>query len=212
MRSIIPALYLRLGRDQAAFDFLKWYADAPPNFAWDDVAQPMLDVRDADALAPVAVDLPRSGLGPDLCFLLALLLLKARLFVDVSMLDGFVKKLGKDAPADRMEIVDEEALTDVLRGRRDVVDVADYTPVMADLRRQMVDIYANIVKHNRYVIPALENPSRYAAAELRAYMLGDEGEAIWAFRHSWYSWAECPTVLQEILPLLKEAYRTERRG
>lgn len=208
VRSGIPALYLRLGRDQEAFDFLKWYADASPDFDWDDVEKPMLDVKGADAFAPVEVE--RSGLGMDLSFKLALLLVKARLFVDVSLLEGFLQKLGKDAPADKMEIVEEEAMTDILPSRRDVVDASDYTPIMASLRRQMVDIYTDIMKHNKFIILGLENPARYSAAQPRAYTRGDEGEAILAYRNSWYSWAECPTVLQQILPLLKEVYKGER--
>ncbi|KAJ4411683.1 hypothetical protein N0V82_008958 [Gnomoniopsis sp. IMI 355080] len=208
VRSQVPALYLRLGRDQEAFDFLKWYADVSPDFDWGDVEQPMLDVKGADAFAPLPLE--RSGLAMDLSFKLALLLLKARLFVDVSLLEGFLQKLGKDAPADKMEIVEEEAMSDILSHRRDIVDAADYTPIMATLRRQMVDIYTNIMKHNKYIIPGLEDPTRYSAAQPRAYSLGDEGEAILAYRHSWYSWAECPTVLQQILPLLKDVYRGER--
>lgn len=208
VRSHIPALYLRLGRDQEAFDFLKWYADASPEFDWNDVEKPMLDVKGADAFAPVEVE--RSGLGMDLSFKLALLLVKARLFVDVSLLEGFLQKLGKDAPADKMEIVEEEAMTDILPNRRDIVDSSDYTSIMAGLRRQMVDIYTDIMKHNKYIIPGLENPARYSAAQPRAYTRGDEGEAILAYRNSWYSWAECPTVLQQILPLLKEVYKGER--
>lgn len=208
VRSSIPALYLRLGRDQEAFDFLKWYADVTPDFDWGDVEKPMLDVKDADAFAPVELD--SSGLGMDLSFKLALLLIKARLFVDVSLLEGFLQKLGKDAPADKMEIVEEEAMTNILSNRRDIVDAADYTPIMATLRRQMVDIYTNIMAHNKYIVPGLENPTRYSAAQPRAYTRGDEGEAILAYRNSWYSWAECPTVLQQILPLLKDVYRGER--
>lgn len=208
VRSGIPALYLRLGRDQEAFDFLKWYADVSPSFDWQDVEKPMLDVKGADVFAPI--DLDKSGLCRDLSFKVALLLIKARLFVDVSLLDGFLKKLDKDAPADRMEIVEEEAMTDVLRNRRDIVDAADFTPIMASLRKQMMDIYSNIMEHNKYMMPGLENPTRYSASQLRAYTWGDEGEAILAYRNSWYAWAECPSVLQQILPLLRGVYLAER--
>lgn len=207
VRSHIPALYLRLGRDQEAYDFLKWYAEVPSNFEWQNPEVPMLDVKGADAFEPF--DIERGTLSINLSFKLALLLLKARLFVDVSLLEGYLQKLGDKAPADKMEIVKEEAMTETLLNRRDIVEAADYTPIMAGVRRQMVAIYNNIQKHNKFIIPALEDPTKYSHSQLQAYSIGSEGEAILAYRNSWYSWAECPTVLQQILPLLKQVHRGE---
>lgn len=200
VRSQVPALYLRLGRDQEAYDFLKWYAQ---DYDWGDVDQPFLDVRGADPFEPI--DVEKSGISIDLSLKVALLLLKSRLFVDVSLLEGFLQKLGDKAPQDRMEIVREECMSDTMLNRRDIVDAADYAPIMVSLRQQMVAIYNNIKKHNKYIIPALENPSRYSHSQIGPYMLGDESEAVMAFRYSWYSWVECPSVLQQILPSLKEA-------
>lgn len=208
VRSQIPALYLRLGRDQEAFDFMKWYADVPSNFDWKNTEVPMLDTKGADPFEPL--DVEKSGIAMDLSFKVALLLLKSRLFVDVSLLEGFVQKLGDKAPADKMEIVKEEAMTETLLNRRDIVDAPDYTPIMAKVRWQMVDIYKSIMKHNKFMIPALEDPTKYSHSQLGPYMRGSESEAVMAYRHSWYSWAECPSVLQQILPLLKQQYRETR--
>lgn len=205
IRSQIPAQYLRLGRDQEAYDFLKWYADTPGSFEWNNPEVPMLDVNGADPFEPLKLE--KSGISIDLSFKVALLLLKSRLFVDISLLEGFVQNLGKDVPADKMDIVKEEAMSQTLLNRRDIVDAEDYVPIMANLRKQMVDIYENIMKHNKFMIPALEDPTKYSHSQLGPYMLGGESEAIMAYRHSWYSWAECPSVLQQILPLLKEQYR-----
>lgn len=199
VRSQIPAQYLRLGKDQEAFDFLKWmeerYEDGNPD-------APFLDVKDADAMQPI--DLKASSIGTNLSFKVALLLLKARLFVDVSMLEGFLQNLGTRAPPDRMEIVKEECMSGIMLTRRDIIDAANFLPIMANLRQQMVAIYRDIKKHNKYMTRALENPSLYANSQLEAWSFGSEREAIMAFRYSWYSWAECGTVLQNILPLLKE--------
>lgn len=198
VRSLVPAQYLRLGRDQEAFDFLKWYESQFDDSTLD---TPWFDIKDADALEPI--DLGATAIALDLSFKVALLLLKARLFVDVSLLEGFLQKLGDKAPQDRMEIVQEECMSDVMLKRRDIVDATEFVPIMAKLRQQMVDIYRDIRKHNKYMIPALENPSLYSSSQLGPYSPGSEGEAVMAFRYSWYSWAECPSVLKEILPLLK---------
>lgn len=201
-RSQVPALYLRLGRDQEAYDFIKWWADVSDDYDWGNMELPYLNVKGADPFKPINLD---SGIKYDLSMKVALLLLKSRLFVDVSMLEGFLQKLGDKAPSDRMEIVKEECMSDIMLNRRDIVDATDYTPIMADLRREMVAIYHNIRQHNKYIIPALEDPSRYSQSPLQPYTIGSENEAIMTYRHSWYSFAECPSVTQRIMPLLKES-------
>lgn len=203
VRSQVPALYLRLGRDQEAYDFLRWYADKSVAFYNSHDPEIFLDVHGADPFE--AIDCKNDGMTLDLSFKVALLLIKARLFVDVSMLEGFLQQLGDKAPQDKMEIVKEECMSDILLTRRDVVDAADYTPIMASLRQQMVATYQAIKEHNKYMIPALENPERYSHAQLEAFSIGSQEEAAMAWRFSWYSWAESPAVLQQILPLLKEA-------
>lgn len=55
LRNQVPALMLRLGRDQDAYDFVKWWAMCDPNdphgdYDWSDMELPHLDTRDADAL------------------------------------------------------------------------------------------------------------------------------------------------------------------
>lgn len=49
---MIPALYIRLGRDQAAYDFMKWYATTgqDPRYNWGDIDLPFLDIKDGDVL------------------------------------------------------------------------------------------------------------------------------------------------------------------
>lgn len=202
VRSEVPALYLRLGRDQEAYDFLRWWADESADYWGSPDEDAYFDLHGADAFE--AIDCEKSELSGNLSFQVALLLLKSRLFVDMSMLKAFLQKLGDRAPRDKMEIVKRKCMSDVLLSRRDVVDAADYTPIMASLRQQMVAIYQSIKKHNKYMIPALENPDRYARAQLGPCSDGNESEAFMAWQFSWYSWAETPAVLQQILPLLKE--------
>ncbi|KIL87924.1 hypothetical protein FAVG1_08805 [Fusarium avenaceum] len=51
VQNIVPHLYLRLNRDQEAYDFLKWYATTvtESDYNWEDIF-PDLDVKDADVL------------------------------------------------------------------------------------------------------------------------------------------------------------------
>ncbi|KAH8777327.1 hypothetical protein F5883DRAFT_695644 [Diaporthe sp. PMI_573] len=51
LRNLVPALMLRLGRDQDAYNFVKWWATCDPHgdYDWGDTELPHLDTRDADA-------------------------------------------------------------------------------------------------------------------------------------------------------------------
>ncbi|OAA33984.1 Zinc finger, MYND-type [Metarhizium rileyi] len=55
LRGIIPSLYIRLGQDQSAYDFMKWYATTGqgPDYDWDDVYLPFLHLHGEDALEPL---------------------------------------------------------------------------------------------------------------------------------------------------------------
>ncbi|TFA99787.1 hypothetical protein CCMA1212_008481 [Trichoderma ghanense] len=54
LRDMIPALYIRLGRDQDAYDFIKWYATtgSESDYDWGDMSLPFLDTKNADVFAP----------------------------------------------------------------------------------------------------------------------------------------------------------------
>ncbi|XP_044716967.1 MYND finger domain-containing protein [Hirsutella rhossiliensis] len=55
LRQVIPALYIRLARDQDAYDLIKWYATTgqDPDYDWGDMDLPFLDIHDADVLEPL---------------------------------------------------------------------------------------------------------------------------------------------------------------
>jgi ribonuclease HI len=82
MRDIIPALLLRLGRDQECYDFLKWWATAFGDnnhsskiHGWGDTLVPFLDIRGVNLFE--SIEPFRSG-RPSLAHLVALTLLKLR--------------------------------------------------------------------------------------------------------------------------------------
>nr|RBQ87924.1 hypothetical protein FVER53263_13532 [Fusarium verticillioides] len=54
VRSQIPALYLRLGRDQEAYGFIKWYAAKGDSmYNWSDMSLPFLDLEGEGAFEAV---------------------------------------------------------------------------------------------------------------------------------------------------------------
>lgn len=192
VRGQVPALLLRLGRDQEAWDFVLWWWGAGPGgYDWADPALPFLDLRGADAFADVG---DAAGVA-DLSFMSAVMLVKTRLFVDLASLNHMAAELGEGAPADRVGLVREVCMSDVLLHRPDVVNEPDLMPMMTRLKEQIVKLYGEIDKYNKYFWPALMNPEKYSHATPGIYTFHSEAETVLAFRQSWYSWSESPGAL-----------------
>lgn len=197
VRGYIPALYLRLGRDQDAYDFIKWYATAySSGYNWRDVDLPFLDLHGADPLEPF--DGLVGNIALQLSFLAAMTLLKIRLVLDLAEVDKAVKTLGDKAPRDRMELVQEHARGDILPSRRDIVDRVDYENIVGDLWRQAHRMYVAVDKANKHFWPAIKDPTPFANAAPCPYSFGSREEVVSKFRESWYSWAETPGAVEVI--------------
>ncbi|CAH0003658.1 unnamed protein product [Clonostachys byssicola] len=80
VRYVLPFIMLRLDIDQECYDFVKWWATNGADAGWGDLTLPHLDIRGADAS-----EQPEFLLGEDtpLSFVVAVLLLKLKLLIDV---------------------------------------------------------------------------------------------------------------------------------
>ena len=82
VRDKVPWLYIRLNKDQAAYDFMKWHATtgSEPRRDWDNMELPYLDVKNADIL-----ETPLDGWANnrflELSHVAAVLLIKVRIDV-----------------------------------------------------------------------------------------------------------------------------------
>ncbi|KAI1085035.1 hypothetical protein F5B20DRAFT_125245 [Whalleya microplaca] len=195
VRSQVPALYLRLGRDQEAYDFIKWYALVPSSYEWINPDLLYLDIHGEDAFEHFEDHAKRLV---DVSFLASMTQLKIRLLLDVMMLERYAKKPGnRNASFEtKMEWVREDAISDVLYKRRDIVERSDYTDLIADLRDQVAKLVACVNEVNEYYWPALQHPEKYSHSQPTIYTHGSPEEIILVFRHTWYSWAECAAALE----------------
>src|SRR5204863_8640658 len=82
VRDLVPALFLRLGKDQECYDFVKWYATTgqDSDYDWGDMSLPFLNVKDADVFEPVDVF---TGRYIHLSHSVSVALIKVRLLLDV---------------------------------------------------------------------------------------------------------------------------------
>ncbi|KAL2670445.1 hypothetical protein Neosp_014233 [[Neocosmospora] mangrovei] len=199
VRASIPGLFLRLGRDQDAYDFIKWYAvKATSTYEWGNMELPFLDLKGENALEPV----DEKPLHIELSFFVALTLIKIRLMKDLMGLQAFVKKKPNATIAARMEYLKEEAMSDVLLSREDIVG-GDLAESVAEMRRQAMQLYEKVKTMNPHFWPGVLNPEIYAYSVPGMYTMGSREEAVLVFRQSWYSWSETEAAIQWIRGIIR---------
>ncbi|KAI6284632.1 hypothetical protein MCOR27_002617 [Pyricularia oryzae] len=93
LRTVIPGLMLRLSKDQECYDFLKWWGTTPihsPCFT--NIYLPYLDLKDSYAYEDYRWIF--SGSSFELSMVVALLLIKIRLFLDLQLLQRTFSRSG----------------------------------------------------------------------------------------------------------------------
>ncbi|EXU97050.1 MYND finger domain protein [Metarhizium robertsii] len=109
LRELIPALYIRLGKDQDAYDFMKWYATTGQkmDYNWGDMEEPFLDTKDADVLeAPVK---SWKGRVLDLNHVVAVVLIKVRIMLDLQVIQNARIADRGDNPEETIKIIGGQA-------------------------------------------------------------------------------------------------------
>ncbi|KAK8100823.1 hypothetical protein PG999_011197 [Apiospora kogelbergensis] len=86
---------------------------------------------------------------------------------------------------EKMAWLREEALSDILPARRDIVDRDDYRPLVRDVTEQVARAHQLTAHHNKHYWPSLERPEKYANAMPMAYSWGSREETVLAFRQTW---------------------------
>lgn len=101
VRDLVPSLYLRLGRDQECYDFLKWwYTGTDSRYDWGNTSLLYLNIKDADAFEFHDSYCKKSFKHPHH----AMCLLKRRLVFDIQALKNASTAVGDKLP---QELIDE---------------------------------------------------------------------------------------------------------
>lgn len=103
----IPSIYLALGRDQEAYDFIKWNTIADiiwdPD-GWNDLDRPYLDLRGEDVLEErMGVWVSRSD--QMLTFVVAVMLIKLRAIIDLLAMQNAWRFLAGVLPNEIIDII-----------------------------------------------------------------------------------------------------------
>lgn len=196
-RDQVPALLLRLGRDQDAYDHIKWWATSglSPTYDWRNPSEPFLDLHEEDAFEHSDVWMAKLW---DLSFKSSMALLKIRLLLDVKGLQAHAKMHPGLSYEKKMEWVAQEARSDIIHRRRDIIDRDNYDDVVADLKGQVNKLYIMTKLENRHYWPALLNPGHYCNAKPTLCTPGSKEEVVLEFQRTWQAWSECPPAIEFI--------------
>ncbi|KAL8901919.1 MAG: hypothetical protein Q9207_004960 [Kuettlingeria erythrocarpa] len=191
LRDMLPALYLRLGRDQDAYDFIKWFETTghESDYDWGDMELPYLDVVNADVFESPSY---LCGIYHNVAFLVNVALLKIRLLLDlVALLNA-----GCLRPKLPQELLDRVKYfipsTEPVRKNREVMSMVKYTDLIVKLSSQVDELFSAVDKQNKYFWPALLNPGAHLTARISAYSTGSREDMQLKLQYCYDSWIETP--------------------
>lgn len=195
VRDLVPALLLRLGRDQECYDFVKWYQTMGQDgdYDWGDMSLPFLNVLNADVFEPVEY---MCGKWPDLSHISAIALLKIRLLQDLKSLQNSVL-LAEKVPSEILHNVQRYVpQSTTISENKEVMDRPEL--YIEKLSSQVDMLYTTIEKANTHFWQALVNSKRHLNSRPEFYSHGSLEETQLVVQHSIDSWIETPGALEVI--------------
>ena len=197
VRYMVPALLLRLDRDQECYDFVKWYATMgqDAHYDWGDMSLPFLNVVNANVFEPVDY---MCGRWPNLSHTAGIALLKIKLLLDLKSLQTSAV-LGEKAP---QEILSNIQIylprSTIVSESREIMDRTDHAAHIEELSLQVEELYTTVKRANKHFWPALLKPDRHLKARPPAYSHGSVEEMQLVLQYSIDSWIETPGALEVI--------------
>ncbi|KAE9371410.1 hypothetical protein N431DRAFT_545669 [Stipitochalara longipes BDJ] len=199
VRDCIPGMFLRLGKDQECYDFIKWYSTTgeDSHYDWGDMDLPFLDVKDADAFESIELYTREYA---DLGFSVAVALIKFRLLLDIKALQNSTV-LGEKVPQELLDNIRGQLVSSIVAGNKDIMRSEDQTALIKQLESQVEELYKAVDKSNKYFWPALLQPGKHLTARPQAYSTGTAEHMQLALQFSYAAWVETPGAIDMIKEL-----------
>ncbi|KAM6513439.1 hypothetical protein FALCPG4_015860 [Fusarium falciforme] len=208
LRDIVPALYIRLGRDQEAYDFMKWYATTgnESDYDWGDMDLPFLDVKDADVFeSPKKFWVDKGWL--DLSHSAAVALIKVRVLLDLQAIQNATSALRGTVPQEIIDTIRGQLVGSVVASRPGILmgGTDEIARLVETIKGQVGYMYKAMNKYNPHFWRLMLSNGA-AAADSRpdsAYSPKTEEEACLVISYNYASWAETPGAIAAIRTLSK---------
>ncbi|KAF2443284.1 hypothetical protein P171DRAFT_362221 [Karstenula rhodostoma CBS 690.94] len=203
LRDIAPGLFLRLDRDQACYDFVKWWTwrfDQRPKDI-EGMGGSYTDIKNADMFE--APDLFINTALPLLTPLLAVTLLKIRRLIDLQAIQRVKLEAGPYVPQEIQDLITAHAVSPVVAANRNIFQRQDHVPKIEELKRQIRRLYDRVLEANKYVWPAMVRPGNHLTATPRYAGTGTIQEMQTNLPYIYNAWSETPGAIGVIEELQK---------
>ncbi|KAL2071711.1 hypothetical protein VTL71DRAFT_12946 [Oculimacula yallundae] len=197
VRSAAPALFLRLGKDQECYDFIKWWATCDPDgtYDWGDMTLPYLSTKDADPLE--SEDIFSDAYG-DLSITSSVVLIKLRLLMEVKSLQNSTLLRSK-IPSELVKDIQDGIAGPILARYKNIMSSAEQrSVVIKNLESQVDKLYKDIAKMNPHFWPAVVNPGAHLTARPEYSSRGTKEEMQISLQQCYDAWAETPGAIDFI--------------
>ncbi|KAL8845382.1 MAG: hypothetical protein Q9176_000018 [Flavoplaca citrina] len=205
LRSDLPAVYLRLGRDQEAYNLVKWWqlnelSDEQIHKSYPVV--PYLDTEDADVFEWPSEIIGAIDGNSSLVNMFCVTLLKIKQLFDITTLRGG-RMLLLQLPPELVNMVEAyiPPFTDVVRNNHQIMTMKDHTELIADLTLQIKTCFEAVEKANIHLWPSLVNPELRPGGS-RHRPSDDKRTVDFVMDRCYDSWVETPGAVDVIRVLL----------
>ncbi|KAI1090236.1 hypothetical protein F5B19DRAFT_484715 [Rostrohypoxylon terebratum] len=198
---IVLATMLRLDLDQECYDFVKWWATCDPDgtYDWGDMSLPYLDLHGDNAFEDPDFLI---GKFSSLNFLIAVLILKLKLLVDIRNLKvtrkifTIRKILGQThVPIELQDQIAQHVVRSPLSTKLQEESLASLIKTEMKLIKQIRKIGACVVKNNEYFMFNLFEPDEALGDSPNHYSKGSWEEMALAMQYSYATLWETAGVL-----------------
>lgn len=198
VRDVVPAILLRLGRDQDCYDFVKWWAatDELGNYDWGNMDEPYLDLKDENAF-----EAPHLFTREYASHTISVTLLKTRILLDCQALKR-AAVIGEKVPQEVLDNINNRMVGNIVAQRQDIMESKNLDPLIEDLQTQVSDMYHAVNESNEYFWLALLQPEAHLTARPGPYSRGSKEEMQLMLQYSYDSWAETPGAINHIRTLV----------
>lgn len=199
VEDIVPHLYLRLNRDQEAYDFLKWYAATvvESNCNRENINITYLDVKDADVLEE-PLDVWSNGKFLTLNHVVAVTLIKVRILLDLQAAQNSFRVLKGIMPPEIIEMIRGQLTGSVLQSRPKILrkTTEEISTQIQTMKGQIIALYKSVHTYNPHFWRLmLNNETAPVRLRGRPYLIRTEYQASQTLNYCWCSWVETPGAL-----------------
>lgn len=202
VRDLVPAMFLRLGKEQRCYDFCVWCATTctESNYDWGNMDLPFLNVRNADVFEPDSGKFVRKY--GHLSHVVAITLLKIRLFFKLRAYQdaSLLSEKGSQEILDNVR--DQLICGTALEHRKDVLTTEDQSSFIRELQKQIELLFAYVNDQNMHFWSALLKPGRSLTARPQSHNHVSVEELQLVLQYNYDAWTETPGAL-DILEKLK---------